>query len=714
MATNDARDLKPADQEVAPEAPAVPIAITPPAAEAEFQPYIAHDAAVPEFTIKAIVIGALFGIIFGAATVYLALKAGLTVSASIPIAVLAISVLRKLGGSTILENNMVQTIGSAGESIAAGVVFTLPGFLFLVRDPSTGVSVGAPFFSYWTIFTLALLGGVLGTIMMVPLRRSLIVKEHKNLPYPEGTACASVLIAGEKGGSLARTAYFGVAFAFGYALLQKIFKVIAEAPALVSKQTNRYFPSATINGEITPEYLGVGYIIGPKIAGVLVAGGVLAWLGIIPLLATLVPPEDIAAQLVKLGYLGSVTTAGGAAGWDPATQTFASMPKAIYYAYVRQIGAGAVAAGGFITLIKTLPTIVTSFKESVASLRKGAGAVSAKRTERDLPITAVLGGSAGLVLVMAALPFLPGDSIIGKLVLGIFIVVFGFFFVTVSSRIVGIIGSSSNPISGMTIATLMATCLIFVGLGWTGDVFQPMALCVGGMVCIAAANAGATSQDLKTGYLVGATPRYQQIGLLIGAVAAAAVIGLTVQVLDHPTAEQAAAGITHAIGTERYPAPQGTLMATLIKGLLAFNLDWQFVLVGVFLSLTVELMGVKSLSFAVGAYLPLSTTAPIFVGGAVKGIADFVAARKKEKVEESELGPGNLFATGLVAGGAIAGVVVAIISANDTWAKAIGKLSLYSPLNKALGGGGYELLGVLCFAAMSFVLYRVSRRKVSE
>ncbi|HCF57317.1 MAG TPA: hypothetical protein DFS52_04885, partial [Myxococcales bacterium] len=255
MATNDARDLTPADQEAVPVAPAAPVVIAPAAEEAEFQPYIAHDAVVPEFTLKAIVIGALFGIIFGAATVYLALKAGLTVSASIPIAVLAISVLRKLGGSTILENNMVQTIGSAGESIAAGVVFTLPGFLFLVRDPTTGISVGAPFFSYWTIFTLALLGGVLGTIMMVPLRRSLIVKEHKNLPYPEGTACASVLIAGEKGGALARTAYFGVAFAFGYALLQKIFKVIAEAPALVSKQTNRYFPSATINGEITPEYL---------------------------------------------------------------------------------------------------------------------------------------------------------------------------------------------------------------------------------------------------------------------------------------------------------------------------------------------------------------------------------------------------------------------------------------------------------------------------
>src|SRR5688500_12906887 len=323
-----------------------------------FQPYVADDQKVAEFTPKAVLIGGLFGIIFGASTVYLALRAGLTVSASIPIAVLAISVLKKLGGSTILENNIVQTIGSAGESIAAGVVFTLPGFLFLAPDPATGKSIGASFFEYWTIFTLALLGGVLGTLMMVPLRRSLIVKEHGNLPYPEGTACASVLIAGEKGGNLAKIAFQGVGFAFVYALLQKIVKLIAETPALVTEQKNKYFPSATLNGDITPEYLGVGYIVGPKIAGVLVAGGVLAWLGLIPLLASVVPPDTIAEQLVKLGYLTSLTTAGGPGGWDPAAHSFGNTATAIYRAYVRQIGAGAVAAGGFITLLKTLPTIV--------------------------------------------------------------------------------------------------------------------------------------------------------------------------------------------------------------------------------------------------------------------------------------------------------------------------------------------------------------------
>lgn len=674
-------------------------------ATAEFQPYIpAERTDVAEFTPKAIGIGVLFGIIFGAATVYLALKAGLTVSASIPIAVLAISLLKRLGGSTILENNVVQTIGSAGESIAAGVVFTLPGFLFLSTD-----SKGSSFFEYWTIFTLALLGGVLGTLMMVPLRRSLIVKEHGNLPYPEGAACASVLIAGEKGGNLAKIAFQGVGFAFVYALLQKIVRLIAETPALVTKQANKFFPSATLNGDITPEYLGVGYIVGPRIAGVLVAGGVLAWLGIIPLLASVVPADTIAAQLVKLGYLEGLTKAGGPGGWDPVAHTFRDTATAIYRAYVRQIGAGAVAAGGFITLLKTLPTIVSAFQESLASFKDGVGAAAQKRTERDLPITVVLFGSAALILVMAALPFLPG-SVFGRLLLGILIVVFGFFFVTVASRIVGIIGSSSNPISGMTIATLMATCLIFIGIGWTGDMYQPMALCVGGMVCIAAANAGATSQDLKTGYLVGATPRAQQIGLMIGAVAAAIVIGLTMKLLDTPTAELQAQGVHHMIGTDKFPAPQGTLMATLIKGLLSGNLDWQFVLVGAFLAITMELCGIKSLSFAVGAYLPLSTTAPIFVGGAIKGVSEYMAKRKGEHVEESELGPGNLFSTGLVAGGALAGVVVAMLSVNEGLNAFISKLSVEQALHHAVGENGYQLIGVLAFAFMGFVLYRISRK----
>ena len=668
-----------------------------------FKPYVASDERTAEFTLKSILLGAFFGIVFGASTVYLALKAGLTVSASIPIAVLAISIGRKFFKTTILENNIIQTTGSAGESIAAGVVFTLPGFLFL----SAG-SNGQNFFSYWPIFFLAALGGILGTLMMIPLRRSLIVDEHGTLPYPEGTACASVLIAGEKGGDFARTAYWGLGFAFVYAILQKIFHLIAQAPAWVTAQTNRFYPSATVDGEITPEYLGVGYIIGPKIAGVLVAGGVLAWLGLIPLLASLVPAETIAAQLVKLGYLESLTTAGGSGGWDPAARTFSDYPTAIYRAYVRQIGAGAVAAGGFITLLKTIPTIVSSFKSSIGSMASSGEKTAPLRTENDLSFKTVILGSIALVALVTALPQIPGDSILNKLIIGILVVVFGFFFVTVSSRIVGLIGSSSNPISGMTIATLMGTCLVFISAGWTGEFYEPMALVVGGMICIAAANAGATSQDLKTGYIVGATPKYQQLALFIGAIVSSVVIGLTLLIFDRPTPALQAQGIEHAIGSTLYPAPQGTLMATLIKGLLSFNLDWQFVLVGVFLAITVELCGVKSLSFAVGAYLPLSTTLPIFAGGAVKGLVDYRAKRRNEYNPDDELGRGSLFATGLVAGGTLMGVVYAFLMAFDTTAGPVSGLNLADNLTRALGEGGYQILGFVFFLIMALVLYRVA------
>ena len=355
--------------------------------------------------------------------------------------------------------------------------------------------------------------------------------------------------------------------------------------------------------------------------------------------------------------------------------------------------------------MKTLPTIVSSFKESVASLRHRHERVDA-RTERDLPITVVLVGSVILVLVMAVLPFVPGAGIGSKLLLGLLIVVFGFFFVTVASRIVGLIGSSSNPISGMTIATLMGTCLVFVGLRWTADVYQPMALCVGAIVCIAAANAGGTSQDLKTGFLVGATPRAQQIGLLIGVVTATLVVGVTIRVLDRPP--------HHLIGSDLYPAPQATLMATLIKGLLSFNLDWQFVMVGVALAATVELCGVGSLSFAVGAYLPLSTTSPIFVGGLVRALADRAARKRGETVAatEAELGPGNLFATGLVAGGAVAGVAIALATVTDRGARVVNALSIENGLTRMLGAGGYQLLGLGCFAAMAATLWRVSHRRV--
>jgi len=435
-----------------------------------FKPFVSPETKMAEFTLKSILTGAAFGIIFGASTVYLALKAGLTVSASIPIAVLAITLGRKFLKTTILENNIIQTTGSAGESIAAGVVFTLPGFLFLSEAGS------ASYFNYFTILTLAIIGGMLGTMMMIPLRRSLIVQEHKTLPYPEGTACASVLKAGEKGGDFARTAFLGLRVAFGYALLQKIFHVIAEAPSFMTKQTQKFFPSAKVSGEITPEYLGVGYIIGPKIAGVLVAGGVLSWFVFTPLLASLLNENGIiiATQLAKLGYLKDVTIAGGPGGWDPATGQFADWSTAIYRAYIRQIGAGAVAAGGFITLIKTIPTIISSFKGSIGSLKQSEGvAATTVRTEQDLSIKVVGIGSFMLIAIIALMPntLIPGANLGSKLMLGLLVIIFGAFFVTVSSRIVGLIGSSNNPISGMTIATLMGTCLIFIAVKWTGHFY---------------------------------------------------------------------------------------------------------------------------------------------------------------------------------------------------------------------------------------------------
>lgn len=679
--------------------------------EQKFQPFIPDEARIPEFTLKSVFMGALFGIIFGASTVYLALKAGLTVSASIPIAVIAITLGRKLLKTTILENNIIQTTGSAGESIAAGVVFTLPGFLFLSNPESK------EFFNYITILTLAIFGGMLGTFMMIPLRRSLIVKEHGVLPYPEGTACASVLKAGEKGGDFAKTAFLGLGFAFVYAFLQKLLHVIAETPFYMTKQVNKFFPSAKVSGEITPEYMGVGYIIGPKISGVLVAGGVIAWMALIPLLATLVPADVIAAQLVKLGYLGGLDKTGGPGGWDPIAHTFSDYSAAIYRAYIRQIGAGAVAAGGFITLIKTIPTIISSFKGSINSMKeKGEGATIVKRTERDLSMKVVLIGSVSLIIILALLPFVPGENFFSRLLLGVLVIIFGAFFVTVSSRIVGLIGSSNNPISGMTIATLMGTCLIFIAVGWTGKVYEPMALVVGGMICIAAANAGATSQDLKTGYIVGATPRNQQLALFIGAIVSSIAIGATVKILDMPTAEMAAQGITHAIGTDKFPAPQGTLMATLVKGILSFNLDWQFVLVGVAIAITMELCGIKSLSFAVGLYLPLSTTLPIFTGGAIRGLVDMKKKKKgvAENAEEEDLGKGNLFATGLVAGGALAGVLIAFISAPDSMQSFLKSVNMEHGFAKALGENGYFFLGVLCFAVMGYLLYKIGMKKTES
>ncbi|MBI3939249.1 MAG: oligopeptide transporter, OPT family [Acidobacteria bacterium] len=638
--------------------------------EATFKPYIDTSERIAEFTLKAIILGAFFGIVFGASTVYLALRAGLTVSASIPIAVLAIAVFKRLGRSTILENNIVQTIGSAGESIAAGVVFTVPALYFLQG--------GADYFRYTQILVLALVGGILGVLFMIPLRRSLIVKEHGALPYPEGTACADVLIAGEKGGTFARRVFQGLGVAMLYKLLMSILGLWKDVPGYVTRRGSAY-PNATLNGEITPEYLGVGYIIGPRIAGTMVAGGVLSWLALIPLITYF---GDSLAVALKPGVGDKLISA--------------MTPAEIYRGYVRYIGAGAVAAAGVITLLRSLPTIVSSFRDSLADLRGAQSGRAPARTDRDIPITYVLAGSLALALLISVLPQIPG-TFPGSLLMSLLIVIFGFFFVTVSSRIVGIIGSSSNPISGMTIATLMATCLIFVSIGWAGNAYQAIALCVGAIVCIAAANAGATSQDLKTGYLVGATPLHQQLGLIIGVLVSVLAIGGTLLLL-HSSAYG-------PIGSARLAAPQATLMATIIQGMLSQDLPWGLVFTGIFISLVIELCGVKSLSFAVGSYLPLSTTSTIFVGGIVKWWA---SRATKTREGESELTPGMLYSTGLVAGGSLAGVAIAILAGvrEGGFARLL-NLGAAVGLEQKLGAAA-DLIALVAFGALALLLRRVA------
>jgi len=656
---------------------------------AEFQPYIPSEQSVPEFTVKAVVLGVVFGILFGVATVYLALRAGLTVSASIPIAVLAIAVFKKVGKSTILENNIVQTIGSAGESVAAGVAFTVPALVFLAE--------GTDYFRYAQITILAIFGGILGVLFMIPLRRALIVKEHGKLPYPEGTACAEVLVAGERGGNLAKMVFAGLGVSVLYKLLYGVLGLWRETMTVFRTRRDSVFPSATLNSDVTPEYLGLGYIIGPRIASELFSGGVLSWLALIPLIAIFVPEARIVADLDALGFGAEWRAGNDYSVW-------------IYRAYIRYIGAGAVACAGVITLIKTIPTIVGAFRESFKTMGAGrAGAASTKRTERDLGMGIVLIGAIAIVVILAVLPGFPHGPFPGSLLMSLLIVIFGFFFVTVSSRIVGIIGSSSNPISGMTIATLMGTCVIFLAVGWRGDVFQSVALVVGAIVCVAAANAGATSQDLKTGYIVGATPRAQQIGLIIGVIASAFLIGLTVIMLDR---NFAGPNELHGIGSTKLPAPQATLMATMIKGLLAQNLPWAPVLVGVFLALMAQLAGAHALSWAVGAYLPISTTAPIFVGGMIKALADRIRARRETgPKEEGELSSGMLYSTGLVAGGALAGVALAFLQAAPSVLAAtdIGGKLYGAARDSAIAG---NVICAVAFGVLCVLLFRKALKRL--
>jgi putative OPT family oligopeptide transporter len=655
-----------------------PPSAAPPVVPRAFQPYVPPTQSPAEFTAKAICIGILFGVIFGASTVYLGLRAGLTVSASIPIAVLAISVLKHLGGSTILENNIVQTIGSARESVAGGVVFTIPALIFLVPH-------GPAYFHYTQILLLAFAGGILGVLMMVPLRRALIVKEHGTLPYPEGTACAEVLVAGERGGTLAALVFSGLGVGALWKSLSWMFNLFRTEIGYSFGRTGM-FPNATVAVDISPEYMGVGYVIGPRIAGTMVAGGVLSWLVLLPLIS-------IMGAYIPTPF-PPITPANAL---NPATgQPFLISemdPGQIWSAYIRYIGAGAVLAAGLLTLARTLPTIIQSAREGL----KGFGAASRARdvrTERDIPMNIVLGGSLALAIFLAVMPGLPTQ---GNVVASVLIVVFGFFFATVSSRITGLIGSSSNPISGMTIATLIITCVLFVGLGWNDSIYAPVALSVGAIICICAANAGNTSQDLKTGYIVGATPMYQQIGLAIGVITSAFVIGYTLLSLHQ----------TFGIGSEQVAAPQATLMATLIRGLLDQQLPWGLVLVGVFIAITLELCGIHSLSFSVGAYLPIATTAPIFIGGMVRWYVE----RKTGAVTDSDISAGTLFSSGLIAGGSLAGILYAILYGVG-WLPGFAAIGDALPFLRGDDAMGH-VFGALLFFALAVVLSRFAQRRLN-
>jgi len=696
-----------------------------------FQPYVPADATVPELTVRAVVLGAFLGIIFGAVTVYLALRAGLTVSASIPVAVLAISIFKWLGKSTILENNIVQTTGSAGESIAAGVVFTLPALIFL------GFSLDYP--EIPRVLLLALVGSILGVLFMIPLRHQLNVAEHGTLTYPEGTACADVLIAGEKGGSFAGKVFAGFGLGLVYKLLNEAARVWQPRPIYQPG----WYPGGTLAASVTPEYLGVGFIIGPRTAGMIFAGGVLSWLVIIPMI------KFFGSGLVEPVF--------------PATVPIREMNAfALWDAYIRPIGAGAVSMAGLFTLSRTLPTIVRALRSTLAQLRKSKAAEPlAARTERELPGTVIFGGSLVMILIVwALLAFRVNPGVSGNLVASILVVVFGFLFVTVSARIVGLIGASANPISGMTIATLMLTALLFVAAGWTSGAYPAVALSVGGIVCIAAAVGGATSQSLKTGFLVGATPRRAEIAMIVGALTSVLVVGFTLVMLNRVytriepqaienvqvSAEMKVVGETihkgknyqvinvigsHTVRDGRYyydstakriafreqvgigsgelPAPQAVLMSTVINGILRQSLPWGLVLLGVFIVVVMELCGVRSLAFAVGSYLPIATTAPIFCGGVVSWLLTKVTQR-----QEGEVSSGALFAAGLIAGGSIGGLVLAAIvgSKLDT------RLG-FDLLNGVSIGTKYwpgiansSLVGILVFAAMATALFLVGRKKL--
>lgn len=574
-----------------------------------FKPYIPASEKHAEFTVTAMIVGAVLAIIFGAANAYLGLIVGMTVSASIPAAVISMAVLRIImKRSSILENNIVQTITSTGESLAAGIIFTLPALFIWKLQPSLT-----------TIFIIALAGGILGVVLMVPLRRALIVKEHDTLPYPEGTACAEVLIAGEEGGK-------GAKLVFGGLGIGAVFKFLTDAikafPSSVEWEIYK-FKNAAIGMDTLPALLGVGFIIGPHIAGIMFAGAVLGWLGIIPLIS----------------YIGEFANTVIYPGEVPISEmNFHD----IWENYLRYIGAGAVAFGGLMGLIKSLPTIWSSFAGAIKGFM-GTGNLEEIRTEKDIPMSLIVILTVAFIGILMFFPHIELGFIGAVLLL-----VFGFFFVTVSSRIVGIVGSSSNPVSGMTIAALILISIVLVGVGQTGQAGMVTAIIIGAVVCIAAAIAGDTSQDLKTGYIVGSTPKWQQIAQLYGVLITSIVIGFILILLDN----------AYGFGSAELPAPQAMLMSMVVDGIMNGDLPWNLVFTGMAMAAMVELFGIGSLPFAVGLYLPIHLTSPIMVGGLIKG---FITRKAKNDIDLKEKNErGILLASGYIAGEALMGVIIAL------------------------------------------------------
>jgi len=622
-----------------------------------FKPYIPADKVMPEFTPMAVVIGVLMAIIFGAANAYIGLRVGMTISASIPAAVISMGIIRGImNRDSILENNMVQTIGSAGESLAAGAIFTLPALFIWSQE----LGMEAP--SLFGIVIISLVGGILGVLLMLPLRKALIVNEHGTLPYPEGTACAEVLKAGETGGVKAKTVFTGLG-------IGSIFKFITDGIKLFPSEIEWALPEykgAAIGMDTLPALLGVGFIVGPQISAYMLSGAVLGWLVLIPLITHLgqFVPDIIypaAAPLMELGY------------WD------------IWDSYIRYIGAGAVAFGGILSLMKSLPLIIRTFKEAMGGLRDSTGQVSGLRTDEDMSIRLTSIGILVIVVFIGSTSFIP-VGIPGALIIAIF----GFFFATVSARLVGLVGSSNNPVSGMTIATLLITSIIFKAIGFDGEVGMIGALSVGSVICIIAAMAGDMSQDLKTGFLVGATPKMQQYGELIGAVASGLVIGLVLLLLDK----------AWGFGSSELPAPQATLMKLVIEGVMSGNLPWALIFTGVGIGLVVELLGIQILPFAVGLYLPIHLSTPIMLGGIIRGILD--RGKGSEDLIKEKVDRGILFSSGLIAGEGLIGILLAILAVIPMGGATVADRIAFG--NDLLGQWG----SLIAFGGLAYLLVRKS------